>query len=382
MAADRQRRIVFLGPPNSRAKGPRQRCWPRLSGYRRSRPEKCCAQAVESGSALGARVKDILAAGRLVDDGTMADVVRGRLAQDDAGEGFLLDGYPRTGPQSETLAEILDESGGQLDDVVLIDAPTEVLVARGLARGREDDSEEVIRQRLEVYRNQTALLVALYEARGLLRGSTAISRSRKSNGKFGWRSMRRREAQTMRVVLKTPGEIELMDDANRIVHQVLDGIAERIRPGVTTGELDRFAEGVIREAGGVPAFLNYKGFPATLCTALNDVIVHGIPDERPLGEGDIIGLDCGVFYKGYCGDAARTYAVGEVSEKAARLLRATQEALDLAVEAIAARRPAARHRLRSRAAREELRILGRARVRRSRGGHGAPRGSAGAELRR
>ncbi len=134
------------------------------------------------------------------------------------------------------------------------------------------------------------------------------------------------------VVLKTSGELDLMDEANVIVHRVLDGIAERVTPGVTTGELDGWAEAVIREAGGVPAFLNYKGFPATLCTALNDVIVHGIPDDRPLAEGAILGIDCGVLYKGYYGDAARTYAVGEVSEEAARLMRITQEALDLAVE--------------------------------------------------
>jgi methionyl aminopeptidase len=122
-----------------------------------------------------------------------------------------------------------------------------------------------------------------------------------------------------------------MDDANRIVHRVLDGIAERVRPGITTRDLDRFAEETVRSAGAVPAFLNYRGYPATLCTSVNDVIVHGIPDDRPLDEGDIVGVDCGVVYKGYYGDAARTYAVGEVSAEARRLLRVTQEALDLAV---------------------------------------------------
>lgn len=135
-------------------------------------------------------------------------------------------------------------------------------------------------------------------------------------------------------IYKTYGELQLMDEANSIVHRVLDGIAERIRPGVTTAELDRWAEATIRDVGGVPGFLNYKGFPATLCTALNDVIVHGIPDERPLEEGDIVGFDCGVLYKGYYGDAARTYTVGEVSEEASRLLRVTREALDKAVEAM------------------------------------------------
>jgi methionyl aminopeptidase len=135
----------------------------------------------------------------------------------------------------------------------------------------------------------------------------------------------------MSVVLKTRGEIDLMDEANRIVVRVLDGIAERIRPGITTRELDRFAETLIREAGAVPAFLHYKGYPATLCTSINDVIVHGIPDTTPLREGDIVGVDCGVVYKGYYGDAARTYAVGEVGRQAQELMEVTRQALDLAI---------------------------------------------------
>jgi methionyl aminopeptidase len=143
----------------------------------------------------------------------------------------------------------------------------------------------------------------------------------------------------MAVILKTPGEIELMDRANRIVLQVLEEVGARIAPGVTSRELDRLAERVIRAAGGVPAFLNYRGYPATLCISVNDVIVHGIPCDVPLREGNIVGIDCGVFYKGYCGDAARTFAVGEVGEDAKRLLRVTEEALRLAVVQV---RPGAR----------------------------------------
>jgi methionyl aminopeptidase len=135
----------------------------------------------------------------------------------------------------------------------------------------------------------------------------------------------------MAAVLKTQGEIELMDQANRIVHRVLDAVGERMVPGVKTRELDRLAERVIRDAGGVPAFLHYRGYPATLCISVNDVIVHGIPGDVPLREGDIVGVDCGVFYKGYCGDAARTFAVGEISDAAKQLLRVTEEALRLAV---------------------------------------------------
>ena len=136
------------------------------------------------------------------------------------------------------------------------------------------------------------------------------------------------------MVLKTPGEIELMDQANRIVLTVLDEVGAIIAPGVTPRELDRLAERVIRGAGGVPAFLNYRGYPATLCISVNDVIVHGIPNDVPLKEGHIVGIDCGVLYKGYYGDAARTFAVGEVDDEAKRLLKVTEEALRLAVEQV------------------------------------------------
>jgi methionyl aminopeptidase len=136
------------------------------------------------------------------------------------------------------------------------------------------------------------------------------------------------------MVLKTPGEIELLDEANRIVHRVLDEVGARVAPGVTSRELDRHAEKVIRSAGAVPSFLNYRGYPATLCIAVNDVIVHGIPNDVPLREGDIVGIDCGVLYKGYHGDAARTFAVGVIRDDAKKLLQVTQEALDLAVQAV------------------------------------------------
>ncbi len=133
------------------------------------------------------------------------------------------------------------------------------------------------------------------------------------------------------MVLKTPGEIQLMDEANRIVLQVLEAMGQTIAPGVTSRELDRLAEKIIRDAGGVPAFLNYRGYPATLCISVNDVIVHGIPKDVPLKDGDIVGIDCGVLYKGYYGDAARTFAVGRIDPEAKRLLEVTEEALRRAV---------------------------------------------------
>lgn len=125
-------------------------------------------QAVTQKSPLGERVAEILASGRLVDDGLMAEVVRARLHEDDAREGFVLDGYPRTPGQAETLDEILAQSATALDAVLFLDVPEEILVRRALARRREDDQEPVIRRRLALYREKTEPLVEHYERRDLL----------------------------------------------------------------------------------------------------------------------------------------------------------------------------------------------------------------------
>jgi methionyl aminopeptidase len=139
--------------------------------------------------------------------------------------------------------------------------------------------------------------------------------------------------------LKSPAEIEIMDRANRIIREILVDLRESVRPGVTTLELDRFAEERIREAGGVPAFKGYphrkdgNDFPATICASVNDEVVHGIPSDRVvLKEGDIVSVDLGIQFQGYYGDAAETFAVGAIGEDASRLLRATRQALELGVE--------------------------------------------------
>ena len=173
-----KKRIVFLGPPNS-GKGTQAKILAAKLEIPAISTGEMLRAAVDAGSALGERVKDVMNRGNLVQDDLMADVVRDRLSQDDARDGFLLDGYPRTAPQAATLEEILGEGYLELDDVVLIDAPEEVLVARALGRGRADDREEVVRERLKVYRQKTAPLVDFYEVKGLLRridGDQAIER--------------------------------------------------------------------------------------------------------------------------------------------------------------------------------------------------------------
>ncbi|HEY8425471.1 MAG TPA: type I methionyl aminopeptidase [Limnochordales bacterium] len=134
------------------------------------------------------------------------------------------------------------------------------------------------------------------------------------------------------IVLKRPDEIARMRAAGRIVGQLLEEIGRRIRPGVTTAELDRFAEAFIRERGAIPSFKGYRGYPASICTSVNEQVVHGIPGDRPLREGDILSVDVGVVLDGYHGDAARTFPVGEVDERARRLLEVTEQALWAGIE--------------------------------------------------
>ena len=130
----------------------------------------------------------------------------------------------------------------------------------------------------------------------------------------------------MPITIKSPREIELMTEAGRILEIVHDEMQKSLRPGMTTLDIDRLGEEVIRSYGCIPSFLNYNGYPASICVSVNDEVVHGIPSsKRVLKEGDIGGLDAGVIYKGYHSDAARTHAIGEISKEAKELIRVTRE---------------------------------------------------------
>ncbi|MCO1602673.1 type I methionyl aminopeptidase [Desulfosporosinus nitroreducens] len=129
------------------------------------------------------------------------------------------------------------------------------------------------------------------------------------------------------IELKNANQLVLMRNAGRIVAETLALIREHAKPGVTTLELDRIAEKYIRAQGAIPAFKGYNGFPATLCTSVNEQVVHGIPGLRILESGDIISIDCGALIEGYFGDAAVTLPIGEVGEDLQKLLRVTEESL-------------------------------------------------------
>ncbi|HAN86315.1 MAG TPA: type I methionyl aminopeptidase [Firmicutes bacterium] len=133
------------------------------------------------------------------------------------------------------------------------------------------------------------------------------------------------------VILRTPAEIEQMRRAGSLVGQVLERLREHVAPGVSTRELDAIAENMICSRGGVPSFKGYRGYPASICASVNNEIIHGIPGDRMLVDGDIISIDCGAMLGGYHGDAAMTFPVGPVSAEAEKLMTVTREALNAGI---------------------------------------------------
>jgi methionyl aminopeptidase len=134
------------------------------------------------------------------------------------------------------------------------------------------------------------------------------------------------------IIRKSKTEIEKMRAAGLIVAQVLNRLSEIVEPGMTTRDLDREAEEMIQGAGAYPTFKGYHGYPASICTSINDEVVHGIPSNRKLREGDIVGIDCGATLQGYVGDSAVTVPVGKVSEPVKRLLDVTRQSLFQAID--------------------------------------------------
>lgn len=130
----------------------------------------------------------------------------------------------------------------------------------------------------------------------------------------------------MSVTIKSAREIDCMRKAGKLLEEVHDKLAEFVKPGISTLDIDRYGEELIRERGGIPNFLNYNGYPASICVSVNDEVVHGIPRaDHILKEGDIVSLDAGLIYQGYHSDAARTHAVGKISPEAEQLIRVTKQ---------------------------------------------------------
>jgi len=135
------------------------------------------------------------------------------------------------------------------------------------------------------------------------------------------------------ITIRSSDELARLEQASRVVLETLEVLEKAVAPGVTTEELDRIAAKEIRRRKARPAFLNYRGFPKTICTSVNDEVVHGIPGSRSLKEGDIVGIDCGAVVEGYYGDAARTLPVGRVDAARGKLMQVTRQALEAGIAA-------------------------------------------------
>ena len=146
------------------------------------------------------------------------------------------------------------------------------------------------------------------------------------------------------ITIKTESELKLMQISGRVVGEALLELGNKIRPGVTTTGVGSFRCDFLKKHDCIPAFLGYHGYPATICTSVNEQVVHGIPSKRILEEGDIVGIDIGAFYKGFCGDSARTFLSVNVSREIKRLLDITRKALDIGIDAGEGWKPYFRYR--------------------------------------
>src|SRR5712692_5897264 len=141
-------------------------------------------------------------------------------------------------------------------------------------------------------------------------------------------------AQTSRIELKTPREIDLLRKAGHVSAEILWALKKRIVAGITTRDIDVMAEKMMRERGAIPSFLNYRGYPATVCASINEEVVHAIPGNRRLKDGDLLSLDIGMFIEGYCGDTATSWVIGnQVTPEQDRLMKAGRESLQAAINA-------------------------------------------------
>ena len=182
------------------------------------------------------------------------------------------------------------------------------------------------------------------------------------------------------ITIKSEAELKLMRRSGQVVGQALVELGKRVKPGVTTEELDKFAFEFFKKNDCVPAFKGYHGYPATICTSINEEVVHGIPSKRVLKDGDVVGIDIGAFYKGYCGDSARTFGVGKISSEVQKLLEVTFKALDKGSRTVPGGKPNFRYRPCGSRIRRIFWLLGCKRLCRARDWAGHARGTTSSQL--
>ena len=301
--------ILLLGPQGA-GKGTQAKRISEAYGIPHIATGDILRAAMAAGTELGRRVKPIYDSGQLVPDDLMIGLIRERLAEDDTENGFILDGFPRTLAQAEALDAMLREIGKELTVVFVLQLPEPVAIERLTKRaqleGRVDDTPEAIAQapRALPPRDRAA------RSSGTASRSNVVTVARAtaaSNEVFAEIQEALEQAAVVLIIRKSASEIEQMERAAQVVAETLELIGEHVVPGVTTEELDELAEEFIRSRGGVPTFKGYRGYPASICTSPNSMVVHGIPGPYTLRDGDVLSVDVGVTLGGFVGDSAYTF---------------------------------------------------------------------------
>ena len=303
--------------------------------------------------------------GQLVPDEITIGMLLARLEAPDAIDGAILDGFPRNRPQAEALDAALADRGSQVDRALHIQVPLDELVRRLSGRWicrdaghvyheqsnpprvagqcdldgspliqRDDDKPDTIRARLTGQLDSLAQVVDHYRETGVLQRHRRPAAHRRGDSRTPGRRHRSVRGGGVAVVTrKSRAEIEKMRRAGRIVGEVLDIIEAELAPGVSTAHLDELAEAHIRRSGAIPSFKGYPGanprrpFPASVCISLDQEIVHGIPGERTIKDGQIVSVDAGAILDGWHGDGARTFFVGDPPPAVRDLIAATEAAM-------------------------------------------------------
>ena len=298
--------------------------------------------------------------GDLVPDEVIIGVIAERIESPEAADGFILDGFPRTTAQAEALDEAMDRLGRELTAAILIEVSDEEVVRRLSGRRtcvkgahlprrlrpaeegrcvrhlrgqlvvRDDDKPDVVRHRLEEYHSKTEPLVSYYEEKGILcrvDGDHPPEEVSDRTARCWLPSRWRSRSDVSRHRRQNSEQIERMAVAGSIQARCLRMLASKARPGATTADLDAAAERFIASQGSEAAFKGYRGFPGSICTSPNSMVVHGIPGPYELRKGDLLSIDVGVIHDGWVADAAITLPIGPVDPGARKLLEATREAL-------------------------------------------------------
>ena len=298
-------RLILLGAPGA-GKGTQAEILSRELSIPTISTGNILRAAIREGTAVGLKAKALIDAGKLVDDETIMGIVSERLAKDDCQNGYILDGVPRTIPQ----AEAMEQMGIEIDAALSIEIADETIIERMSGRRtckncsqtfhivfnppksegvcdfcggeltiRKDDAPETVKARLDTFHRETEPLKAL-----IMRQAAKITAGARSMGR------------------------------------------QAVRDGLTTKQIDRAVHEYIVKCGAFPSCLGYEGFPAATCVSVNDEVIHGIPGKRIVRNGDIVSIDLCATYKGFVGDCAGTYPVGEVSEEAKKLIEVTRQA--------------------------------------------------------